>query len=478
MSNRSLADEWILFRRMRSLWLLLAAMSVLMIFAAWSGSERIAEQMVTVQEANAAEQQTLDAIKATLQRYESDGNPGPLPTVADAGAVGISVLAHYAGMQPAPLAAFSLGQSDINPYYFRVTALSRLSYLGDFEIQNPEILRLGHFDIAFVIIYLIPILILVLSYNILSSEKETGLLRLALSQPIHINAWLRAKIIWRAGFILGVLLVLGLIALVISGAPLSNPATWLQFALWFTIVALYGLFWFGLALLVNSFNRSSAQNGIILSGAWLILVILAPAMVSLFANLQYPPPSRIMLAAEMREASEEADANAAEALESFYFDHPEFGDVSADAQNQFNIQTFAKEDAIEKSVAPLIEEFAVQAAAQQNSVRQLQYVSPALLAQQSLNTISGTDYLRFTNFQDQVDAFHEDWSTFFVNRAVDGTPLTYDALESLPMFDYQEPTFGPAMGAIAASMIGLALLTFIIGAIAFARLRRFPVVGD
>ncbi len=449
-----------------------------MAFAALNGANRIALQEQNVSQANKKELQTIDAIKATLKNFEANAEPNAAPpALGDPGAMGLSILSYYAAMKPAPLAAFAVGQSDLNPYYFRVTAASSLSFLGDFELQNPRTLQIGHFDIAFLVVFLLPVFILILSYNILSSEKESGILALSLSQPISLRALINTKIRWRTYFLLLSIGIVGFLCAIIVGVdPLSADA-WTSFALWIGVVSLYGLFWFGLAVVVNAHGRSSATNGVLLAAFWLILVILVPAMVSLTANTLYPAPSRVMLAAEMREASAAADAAAVEALEDFYFDHPEFGTPDATARTNFYLQTISKEASIEKSVAPLLEEFNKQAEAQRNSVEQLQYLSPAIMAQQAVNKISGTDHLRFTHFKDQVDAFHEAWADFFISRLINSEWLTSADVKQLPMFDYQPPPPGPMVGDVLWSALGLLVLVFVLGLWSRFKLRRFPIVG-
>ncbi len=478
MSEGSLAREWLLFRRSPLPWVVIGLLAVLMAFAALNGANRIALQAQNVTQANDKELQTIDAIQSSLKNFEASAEPNAAPlAIGDPGAMGLSVLSYYAAMQPAPLAAFAVGQSDLNPYYFRVTAASSLSFLGDFELQNPRTLQIGHFDISFLIVFLLPVFILILSYNILSSEKESGILALSLSQPVSLRALISAKIRWRTYFLLLSIGLLGLLCAIIVGIDPLSADTWIGFGLWIVVVSLYGLFWFGLAILVNAYGRSSATNGVFLAAFWLMLVILVPAMVSLTANTLYPAPSRVMLAAEMREASAAADAAAAEALEDFYFDHPEFGAPNAAARTNFYLQTISKEASIEKSVEPLLVEFDKQAEAQRASVEQLQYLSPAIMAQQALNKISGTDYLRFNHFEDQVDAFHEAWADFFVSRLINGEWLTSADVEQLPIFNYQTPPPAPMVGDVLRSAAGLLVLVIVLGLWGRAKLRRFPIVG-
>ncbi len=78
----------------------------------------------------------------------------------------------------APLAIAAVGLSDLYPHAFKVSAGSKDSFLFVDEIANPAHLLSGSFDLAFVIVYLYPLLLLALCYNVLSGEQEQGTLAL------------------------------------------------------------------------------------------------------------------------------------------------------------------------------------------------------------------------------------------------------------------------------------------------------------
>ena len=70
---------------------------------------------------------------------------------------------------------FSLGQSEQYGYYKRVTNWSTIfdSDLAE-EIANPERMAIGTLDLNFVLIYLTPILIIILLFNIGGLERAVG----------------------------------------------------------------------------------------------------------------------------------------------------------------------------------------------------------------------------------------------------------------------------------------------------------------
>ena len=123
-----------------------------------------------------------------------------------------------------------------------------------------------------------PLLILGITYNLLSSEQEGGTLALALSQPVSLRTLTMGKIVLRALLLIGIVVLCSLVALVVSGADLAQPGAALRLLLWIGAVVAYGAIWLALAILVASFGRSSATNATILASLWLVLVVMLPSL--------------------------------------------------------------------------------------------------------------------------------------------------------------------------------------------------------
>ena len=85
---------------------------------------------------------------------------------------------------------------------------------------------------------------------------------------------LASKIAARAVAVLVVVIGFGFAALLTVGSQLDQAETWWRFAAWIVATLLYATFWFAVAVLVNLRGRSSATNGTILAGIWLMLVVI------------------------------------------------------------------------------------------------------------------------------------------------------------------------------------------------------------
>ena len=94
---------------------------------------------------------------------------------------------------------FSIGQSEQYGFYKRITFNSS-PYDNDLseEIANPERLQIGTFDFSFALLFLLPLVLMILAFNIKSNEIEQGFMSLIEVQVTSRNSWIVARV----GFIL------------------------------------------------------------------------------------------------------------------------------------------------------------------------------------------------------------------------------------------------------------------------------------
>ena len=172
------------------------------------------------------------------------------------------------------MAPLAIGQSDLLPVLLPDHDRRQETVLAAAELENPQRLLVGRFDLAFVLIYLYPLLILALTYNVLSARTEQGTLVLALSQPVSLRTIVLGKLTLRFGIFLLVISGLAGFAAVVAGIDLGATGVTTRLLLWVTAVVAYGLVWFALATLVASFGRPSSTNAMALAAIWLAFVIL------------------------------------------------------------------------------------------------------------------------------------------------------------------------------------------------------------
>jgi ABC-2 type transport system permease protein len=329
---------------------------------------------------------------------------------------------------------------------------------------------------AFVIIYLYPLLILALSYNLISAEREQGTLAMMMAQPVGLRTFAAGKIGLRALVVLGLATGFSIIGFLLSGAA-SGAGAWQRLLLWIAVVAGYGTFWFALAILVNSFGRTSATNAMALAGLWLVLALLLPAMLNVAVTTIYPVPSRVEMVQATRSATAEATAKGSQLLARYFEDHPELTAGKQADPNDFYTRSIAVQDETERLIQPVIDHFDRQVMGQQTLVNRFRFLSPTIVAQAALNDIAGTSAARYHHFLNLVDAFHQSWRGHFTPRIVQKAMLTPVDYDNFPVFTFREEPAGAVAGRALLGLMGLLIPALLIGWLGLRALRRFSVAS-
>lgn len=478
MLFRVVRNEWRGLAADRTLWAVTILLAAVMLFAASNGARWSALQQERHGKLVAEESERLEETRAELLRIAGGGSPrSRFNDPRNPAQVGQRFAAGYALLPLAPLAPLSVGQSDLLPAHYKVTLGSREALFSGDELENPTNLLAGSFDVAFVVVFLYPLVILALGYNVLSGEKESGTLVLTLAQPISLSRFAAAKILAHVVVVLGLTAALMLAATVAAGVDLGAPGAFSSLASYFGVTAVYGLFWFSLALLVNAFGRASATNAATLAGAWLTLALIVPSATALIAATLYPVPSRVEMIQAVRIAGRKASERGSQLLGAYFADHPELAPEGEVDPGDYYSRRFVVEDEVSRQIAPLTERFEAQIRGQQSVVEKFRYLSPAVLAQQALNDLSGTGFSRFDHFRGEVGRFADEWKDHFLPQVFRKTVFTAEALGELPRFSYRSEGSGAIAGRVGGSALVILLSAVLLLGAATSALRRYALTG-
>ncbi|MEM6843493.1 MAG: DUF3526 domain-containing protein [Bacteroidota bacterium] len=430
--------EWITL--LRDQWILILVMLFFSItlFAVSNGNEKVADRVsaiaherekVAAQDAQTAAE--IDSVERKLKALPSESwaDPRSLMNVAWGSP-------RVVAMEPAPLALVSTGQSDLFTHYVKPKIYGESYTLGFSELSNPVQLLFGSFDLAFVCIYLLPLLVLAFCYNLLSSEKESGALRLIYAQPVSLYPWLLNRLLFRFIVLSAIAIISITVSLLVYGVDIaSNLGSFLKLL---SLLLVYLLFWFMAAFVVNLRGKSSGHNAVTLVALWLTIVLLIPSVISQLATNLYPVPSRIGMIHEYRVATTEARERADEILENYYRDHPELAPKDTTQENRYTwmLTYFTSSDVVNQSVRPILSEYDAALARQQAWVDQLRFLSPATLLQNGLNEIAGTSTAHYVDFRNQVIAFATEWKDYFKERMFANELMKAEEVASLPQHQY------------------------------------------
>jgi ABC-2 type transport system permease protein len=409
------------------------------------------------------------AAKSRADAAELDRKPNPLiiATRDPRNPYGFAhfQMQHSIVLPATPLAALTVGQSDLLPQTLLLNPGPPPSLLGSAEPENPYRLLIGPFDAAFVVVSLAPLLVIALTFGLVAGERERGTLPLLLAQPLTLRAWIAGRLAPRA--LLGLLLLAALTAgfLFVSPSPalVLSPASASaapRLALWLAVALAYGAFWFALSLAVATRRGSSAMHALVLASLWLGLVVLVPAGINLAVKTLHPVPSRIEQVLAMRASTDEIAAQTSRHLAAYYEDHPEFA-PKAGAATEYSEIRFITNEKLDRALAPVLARYDAQLARQQSLVERLSFLSPALLAHAAFADAAGTGLARHREFLRQAVTHHADLRAFFNPRILKKEKFT--AWDEVPAFTFdEEPT------EAAAARIAPALLALFIATAAFA----------
>ncbi len=442
-----------LLARERVVWVLLALFAAALLYGLWNGARLHGRQSEITAQLSRASDDWMVQLRDFLERQSVDAQ-----AIAARGAIAI--------LSPAPVPLLATGQSDIVPGH-QMISLWKLSAPAETrsELENPSVLLAGRFDLAFVLVWLFPLFLIALVYDLVAGDRESGTLRLGLAQGITPGRWLAHRALARAAPVLG----LAALATFAAGMASDSTAAMNRAALAVAVVLAYGLFWVALAIAVNVVAGSAAGAATALGAAWVLLVLVVPALLNAAVETLYPTPSRAELVAAGRKASGEAEKRGGELLNSFYRDHPELAPPGQQAD--FAAQHLTVQAEVGRAVEPVRQRFDDQLARQQTAVGRWRFLSPGIATYEALTDLAGTGYWRHRAFHDQTDEFKRAIHDFFSPKVHRREPITLADYDRLPQFSFREEPARIWAARVGAGVAGVLALTTVLSCWTWRRLR-------
>lgn len=173
--------------------------------------------------------------------------------------------------------------------------------------------RFGDLSVAWVLQTLAPLLIIILGFNAVSGERESGTLRQLMSQGVAAKSFLYGKaiaivsgialLVIPAGFAIAVL------AFFIAPVDARSDVVWRILFLGVGY-SLYLGFWILLVLAVSALVRSSRAALLLLLAVWIFSSLVAPRAVSDLVAAVYPTPSRLQFNEQLESDMDHASTDA------------------------------------------------------------------------------------------------------------------------------------------------------------------------
>lgn len=465
--------EWLHFRRNGLQLVLLGGLALLGLYAIYYGQRQLAIQQATLTQLEAANQAEWQGYRQAFwadttsktgkQFYEEAAGPG----------FAWHRQGYLVRQAASPLAPLVVGQRDLNPGYYRLTGMSLYYQLFQNELANPQKLLVGNFDLAFVLVYLLPLFIIALGYGLLAGEKESGVLPLLRVQAASVRRLLLGKLLF--GFLLVAGLAVGLSLLGFAAVGARPGRDGASLALWLLTVLSYCAFWWAVVWLVASFNRDSAVSALAAVGLWLLFLLVVPAGLSAALSVWRPvDSSELATLVRRRGIDNEQDDRAVRAVVRRYLRQQP--GLAPPADTLFQPQLGAKGYAAftqlsDQAHRPLVENYLRAVAARDQLAARFDVVNPAVHAQNLLSQTARTDLGTYLDFVRQLPGFHQRIVGFYYPRLFRNQALTLAAYARRPQFRPAAPAAG-YLPHLAGGVAELALLAALIFALGYWNLPR------
>lgn len=425
-------------------------------YAALSGARWAEHRQLTVSQALASSD---EIVTKRRERFVATIAKGAKPNFD---LIYVTASQFGAGLPNAPLAALSAGQAEGYP------AAANVTPFGDphamFEpyatgLESPSVLAAGRFDLAFVIIVLLPLLLIAATYDFWSRDVENGSARFQLAQPVRPARLILTRAGVRGGSLLIAASLIALGWLIAVGT--RDIADLCMLVL---VVLAYGAFWIALTTLINLFVRASTTAALAGGTVWLAIVMLIPAASAAIADLVAPPPSAMVHTNALRIAGLEVRA-----------ENQPAGPAAATAESgrAYPASLWHRRAEIQQRDArldPLYRSHAEGWASHRALADGLRFLSPAVIAQDALDRIAGTGASRALAFQAQARAFAADARLLaFEWMDRDRLMTLTDHDRPLLRFGFAEPS---RSRPLAFDILALALFAILSLTLAVLRLQR------
>lgn len=462
-----LKNDWLRLTRGRALRILAGLALLSGLYALLYGQTFVRRQRATIADLRQDEHARLDSLESWARLDTSVvGNrtadrKEKWAKATSAYEVNVPEGYRFAVHDPSALTPLSLGMRDLFPYYQDVWGRAIFRQVFQQEINNPQKLSVGHFDWAFVVIFLLPLFLIALSYNLLSAENELGTYALLRSQPVTLRQVVVAKLALRLSLVLGFLMGITGLAVPVLGINLAQDGGLLARFLLVSVV--YSLFWGAVIFAVVSFQKTSAFNALTLLGCWLLLVVALPTLLQQVLTISQPIDRTTFENLVRDEYSQQQPDSVV--LKPYYAHHPAY--YFAKGIPKPPRQTgppdlrpyYARNEQLDLTLAPLVAQYEAAVTAREATVSRWNWFLPAVNALELFNGLAGTSAVAHRDYIRQIRAFHGCWNNFFLPKVFKSQLLTPADYARFPAWQFQSAVHDFSIGAgLLKLLLGTLLL--------------------
>lgn len=373
-------------------------------------------------------------------------------------------------LPPGPLADFAIGQRDLLPYFGALSLWDPdIRLFTKYELADPVALALGGFDMSKAVLLIAPLLLMVLAFDVLSSERDAQRLTLTLVQASRIESLFWRRLMIRSAVVLAPVVLISAGALMLNSDAVSFDARLTHYLPWLLGVLCYLGFWIALTGFVASGNARGVSNVLVSLLAWAGLTLVLPAALSAVAETVYPMPSRLAYLAHGREVEIETELAEPEITRQLVQDHPELFVDDASAIPAYVRTGFLVTSMVDEATRKVLAELEQAALERERATRLLRFVSPAVIAHDAFNDFAGASNARHRRYVAQAREFKSDYARLAGDFILTGQRLPAEVAATLPEFEFHDVPLRTVAGSHVAPLLFVILLT---GSLIYGTRRR------
>ena len=304
---------------------------------------------------------------------------------------------------PSPLIIFSVGQAEQYAFYKKITYMSS-PYDKDMtnEISNPERLEIGSLDFSFSVIYLLPLLMIILLFNLKTKESESKILNLVKIQVKSAKIWLIIRIF----FYLLILVLLNLFLLIFGILLFDISKIHLPSVVYiFTYLLIYILFWGIIFYFILKISFTIIESSVMMIGIWLTLTLLIPSLINQYLSVKHPNNSFLGYIDAVRDEKKDiynlSDSIAMSKLIKLYPEIKETINYNS-LENKSRIINESKVALLNQVLKKKIETIEIKNKNRNTFIKKFFIVNPISFFQNKLNQLTRTHYDNYANYRKEI----------------------------------------------------------------------------
>lgn len=366
----------------------------------------------------------------------------------------------YATLPPQPAAFSTLGVSQFRPYNTRVLPHPRERWRDEGEWVNPLFLALGPFDLAYLIVLVLPLGLILFLHDVLAADRDQGSATLLAVQGGTLRRVVSTRVAIRAVAVMVFVVALVVVAWIAGGAGLSSWTSWRDLGALLTVAVAYAAFWIGLIAAIGLRRLGTTATLMMLGTVWASACLALPSVVDWIVEQRRPLPTTIERFAVVASAMHDARGREEALVDAYVQQHPDTARVLKDEGTLLITPTnllVAKE--VERLIGAFLREIGATEERQRQLLHRLAPLAPPLLAYVTLARVAGTDSGRNDRFDAALQRYHTSLQKLFEPHLMRRNRLSVPL--EIPVFTFPEDH----PGEVVAASVPTSLFLFAVGAL-------------